>query len=125
MKPSLNRLLLPFYFGTIEERNRLLVERELLSDSEMLIDYLDLKRTIESAEPIPTLSPKVWYQLKDRVKDRKKVLLPFSIGMAFVMILLIFSMVHLKNENREAKTSIENEILFDSNSELPASSSVL
>ena len=46
MTSKIQRLLLPFYFGAIKEDERLLVEKELLTDSEILVDYLDLKRTL-------------------------------------------------------------------------------
>jgi hypothetical protein len=36
MNQKIKSLLLPFHFGSIEDKDRMLVERELLTDSEIL-----------------------------------------------------------------------------------------
>ena len=85
------KMLLPFYFGSVSDEDRLIVERELLIDSEVLTDYLDLKRELEVAslsshEP----SASLWQRLKPKTQKQKRVLFSFSVGAAVAAGLLIF-----------------------------------
>ena len=124
MKTKIQQWLMPFYFGSIDDEKRLIVERELLTDPEILVDYFDLKRKIESAEEIPNgPSQKLWYKLKQKLEPRQKVIYSLSLGLAAVG-LLFFAILLFKMEKLEQSTS-QGEILFDLNRELPASSNVL
>ncbi len=54
MKSKIKSLLLSFHFGSIEDSDRIWVERELLTHPDVLVDFLDLKRSLELTEPIPS-----------------------------------------------------------------------
>jgi hypothetical protein len=69
MKLESAEALLPFYFGTVDETERLRVERTLLEDPEALIDYLDLKRKLEAAMEVPVApSAALWAGLSERLR---------------------------------------------------------
>lgn len=118
-----------FHLGNISEENRILLERELLTDAEILVEYLDYKRKKESAELLPAgPSPFLWKKLSEKFILRKKYVLPVSFGAAAVaaLVFIIFLMKPvnvLEQQNEPTKSS--SGILFDSSSELPASSNVL
>ena len=128
MNSKIKSLLLPFYFGAISESERIVVERELLADSEVLVDFLDLKRSIEVAEPIPCgPSFGLWTRLSRHSKFQKKAIWTLSFGAglvaASVLVFLFFkSPLFFEHGSSKAKGQ---EILFDSNSELSTSSNVL
>ncbi len=128
MNTRVKALLLPFYFGSIKDDERVLVEREMLVDSEILLDYLDLKRSLESVEAMPSEpSAVVWDRLKQSVMTRRKLFLSLSFGAAAIF-LLVFSLWMLKPSSSLAPTEVSHdsvEILFDSKSELPINSNVL
>jgi hypothetical protein len=119
---SSKELLLPFCRGVIGESERLEVERELLTDPELLVDFLDLKRTEDGAEAIPDEpSVRVWFALKQKIGPRKRLIFSLALGAAAAAILL--SVLFFKSgamQNPPAKS-----FLFDSNSELSSGSSVL
>ena len=120
------RLLLPFYFGSLTEEDRLRVERELLTDTETLVDYLDLKRSFESsALAIFSPSPSLWQRLKPKTARQKRMYISLAVGSALAAtlaaILLFKSQPQISEDLRPPMT----EILFDSSSELPASTVVL
>jgi hypothetical protein len=123
----MNHKLLSFYFGALEEEQRLLVERELLTDSEILVDYLDLKRKLESAQEVPQVpSQKLWLQLREKLEPRKKMIFSLSLVAAIAASVLLFSIFVYKSKSADLGPSHRaNEILFDSNRELPESSNVL
>lgn len=124
MNLKLKKLLIPFYFGSIEDGNRLLVERELLTDAEMLIDYLDLKRKLEAAVELPQApSLTLWNKLQEQIEPRKKMIFSISLGTLLVASIVLFFV--FKSEQIDQSPSMRAEILFDSNSEHPASSIVL
>ncbi|MBK9322705.1 MAG: hypothetical protein IPM97_07125 [Bdellovibrionaceae bacterium] len=127
MNQNIKSLLLPFHFGSIEDKDRTLVERELLTDSEILVDYLDLKRTLESAELLPhTPSKSVWLKLQERVQAKNKFIIPISFGAAIAAsILAAFIFFHKPSQETKSTTQLGEEILFDTRTELPANSSVL
>ena len=124
MKQRIKSLLLPFYFGSIDEKERFLVERELLSDAEYFVDYLDLKRNIEAAREIPQYPSKtLWHKLRPQMQPKRKVIL--SLGFSLAACLVVFAIFfHTGWEMGNGKKHQE-EILFDSSSELPANSYVL
>ncbi len=117
-----SEVLLPFYFGTLDESSRLLVERELLTDPEILVEYLDLKRALESAAPVPQLSSNLWSRLRYHAKRPKPWLITFSVGAALAAGVFLFVLFF---KERSVETRFPHEILFDLNSELPASTHVL
>lgn len=126
MKSKIGKLLLPFYFGSISESDRLQVERELLLDTEVLVDFLDLKRNLE-CEPLCTPAPsaQVWSRLSIRAKLQKRPKFFLSVGLAVAASLIIF-FIYWAGDNSSAPTSSSiNQFLFDSSSELPANSNVL
>jgi hypothetical protein len=129
MKQKIQSLLLPFYFGSINSEQRTVVERELLVDTEFLIDYLDLKREIEFAEPIPNgPSVALWSSLqrKMQMQTSRKYVWTFGIGIAAVAAALIFVFIFRPTAEIESYPRTTGlKILFDANSELPASSNVL
>lgn len=127
MNQDIKSLLLSFHFGSIEDRDRTLVERELLTDSEVLVDYLDLKRNLESAELIPSSPSKsVWFKLQERVQARKKFIIPISFGAA-VAASVLAAVIFFRQPSQETKLQNQpsEEILFDTRTELPANSGVL
>lgn len=124
--------LLAFYFGTLGEQELLRLERELLLDSELLVDYLDLKRKLEAAEEIPRQpSAAVWRRLSARLSPRKRFLLSVSAGVAVAASLVFLAFLLFKSHTLETSplhdgpATSGGAILFDSSAELPASSSVL
>lgn len=127
MKVKIKSLLLPFYFGSIKDNERTLVERELLIDTEVLVDYLDLKRSLESAEIFPEVpSPALWLSLQDRAKTKRKFIISVSFGAAAAIVALItfFALKQNPVQSNIQETETQ-EVLFDSRNELSASSSVL
>jgi hypothetical protein len=127
MSQNIKSLLLPFHFGSIEDKDRILVERELLTDSEVLVDYLDLKRNLESAELIPQAPSKsVWLKLQERVQAKKKFIIPISFGAAVAAsVLAAFIFLRQPSQETRPQSQSSEENLFDTRTELPANSSVL
>lgn len=127
MNQNIKSLLLPFHFGSIEDKDRMLVERELLTDSEILVDYLDLKRGLESAESVPQNPSKlVWARLQARAQAKKKFIIPISFGAAVAAsVLAAFIFFHRPSQETNQQVQSGEEILFDTRTELPANSSVL
>jgi hypothetical protein len=112
--------------GAIQENERLQVERELLTDTEVLVDFLDLKRKMESALEVPQQpSTKLWMRLNEKIGPRKKMIFSLSIGAAIAASVLIFSFFAFRPKSIEQKMSFSGEVLFDSNHELSANSNVL
>jgi len=117
-------MLLPFYFGSLNEEQRLVIERQLLTDEETLVDYLDLKRSIEGAaleQQKPSVS--LWQKLKP--KEKKKFYISLAFGSAVAAGLLAFLLLNGRTQPVESMPQAVSNILFDSSSELPASSDVL
>lgn len=128
MKKNIKSFLLPFYFGSVNEDERLKVERELLIDTSLLTEFLDLKREIESAEAIPSgPSYSVWYSIKSKLIAKKKVIIPaFGVAVfASIIAILIFVDLNSTVPNKHEPAKGRTELIFDSSSELPASSNVL
>jgi hypothetical protein len=119
-------LLLPFYFGSLNDQERIEVERALLTDLETLTDYLDLKRRLE-ASPLPASRPSrsLWERLMPRTQKQKRLYLSLSVGAALAAGLAIAFILHSRPKSTELMPPPVTRILFDSSSELPASSSVL
>ena len=126
MNAKMQKLLLPFYFGSVSEDDRLTVERELLTDSEVLTDYLDLKRELE-ASSLPALEPSssLWYRLKPKTEKQKKIFFSFSVGAAIAAGLAVFFLFQTQPKQTELIQPSAQRVLFDSSSELPVSSGVL
>lgn len=124
MNHELKNLLLPFYFGSVSEDERLLVEREILADPEVLVDYLDLKRKVEGAHLIAAQpSSSLWEKIRPKTPTQKKAWISLSLGAAIaacLALLFIFQSTTTKMVQPSA-----NHALFDSSSELPVSSGVL
>ncbi len=118
--------LLSFYFGSMSEKERLQIEHDLLVDPETLIEFLDLKRDLE-ASPLSTTnpSPSLWHRLKPKDKKQKRLYLSFSIGAAVAMGLVAIFINVSQPEPIELVQPEVSKVLFDSSSELPASSGVL
>ena len=118
-----NPLLLPFYFGSLSEQERLQVEQEMLTDPEALLDYLDLKRHVEGAFEIPPQpSLALWQRLRPQFQSpRAKVI---SFALVFAMLALVCSVIFLRH-NTDVQTSMPQQILFDSSSEHSRASNVL
>jgi hypothetical protein len=126
MKLNIRDLLLPFYFGSVNEEERLFIEREMLSDTEVLVDYLDLKRQVEAATPLATQpSPHLWERLRPKTPAQRRAWLSLSIGAALATGLAFFFLLHSTTQITEINQPSINRAIFDSSSELPASSSVL
>lgn len=127
MNPIIKSLLLPFYFGSIEDKDRIIIERELLTDTETLIDYLDLKRSLEAAEVLPQIpSRSVWVKLQQHVPIKKKFIIPISFGTAVAAsVFAAFLFFHESTQNTKEHIQLSEDVLFDTRTELPAHSSVL
>jgi hypothetical protein len=126
MKPQ--KRLLAFYFGSLSEEERLKVERDLLTDVEVLTDYLDLKRDLEAA-PLPSKQPSsaLWERLKPKTVQRRRLYLSLSIGAAVAagFALILFLQPQPQPKPTELMQPSAAKVLFDSSAELPASSGVL
>ncbi|PIT99472.1 MAG: hypothetical protein COT74_10760 [Bdellovibrionales bacterium CG10_big_fil_rev_8_21_14_0_10_45_34] len=126
MNFKLKKLMLPFYFGSVTEAERLLVEREILGDPEVLIDYLDLKRKVEGADCVAAQpSPSLWKRLAPTTSKQKKAWLLLSLGTAAAACLTFLFVSRPVPETTEFVQPSANRALFDSSSELSASSNVL
>lgn len=127
MKNSIKPALLSFYFGSLSENERLIVEKELLMDPGLLTEFFDLKRNIEASDVIsqgPSLN--VWTSVQTQLTAKKKWMIPISFGAALAASVVAF-FIFLetpKQEKLETGTN-QTELIFDSGSELPVSSNVL
>lgn len=121
-----NDRLLEFYFGSLEESARLQIERELLEDQEVLLDFLDLKRRIESADEIPSKpSTLVHSRILLSVKKNRKPW-TYAMGTAVAAALIVAFSFLLKPAKVEvSQEKIHQQILFDSGAEHFSSSSVM
>lgn len=126
MSSKIKSLLLPFYVGAIDDTSRLMVERELLCDEEMLVDYFDLKRRMESAALIPNQpSPRLWKRLNGRIKPSRRFYISVAVSAAVAASLVLLSALFFQQQPTETSVDDGREILFDSSRELPANSNVL
>ncbi len=123
---SPKNLLLSFYFGSLNEDERLHMERELLTDAEVLTDYLDLKRELEAVD-LATKAPSssLWEKLKPKTQREKRLYLSISLGAAVAAGIAIIFVLQLQTKPTEFIQPPISNVLFDSSSELPASSGVL
>jgi hypothetical protein len=126
MNAKIKSLLLPFYFGSIADSERTLIERELLLDSETLVDYLDLKRSIEAAEHFPLApSASLFSKLQEIIKPKRRFFISLSLGAVAAGVLLIFFVLKPKTIDPKNIDQAPEEILFNLRDELPANSNVL
>lgn len=111
--------LTAFYFGSLPEIDRLAIEKQMLCDPEVLLDYLDLKREMEAAELIPSVpSNNLRSRLLSRLAVSKRVRYTLVLGLALAAIaVLIFFCNHLRTE--------ADGTLFDSGGEQFSHSNVL
>lgn len=124
--PNKSRLL-PFYFGSLTDDDRLAIERELLTDEEVLLDYFDLKRNIEAARMIPAgPSASLWSRLQPRLNMKTRTFISISIGAAIAAGLAVTFFLRSNVEITKQPQNISvDRILFDSSSEQSVSSGVL
>lgn len=129
MKSENRSILVPFYFGAIEDSARLTVERELLTDSELLVDYLDLKRELEAAFAVPEgPSAALWERLRPRTRAARRRLAVAAIGVALAAgVALCFEVAHPARSARPRAASPAPAAtgVLDSSGELSADSGVL
>jgi hypothetical protein len=126
MNPEIKKIMLSFYFGSVNEEERLLIERELLTDSEVLVDYLDIKRKLEAANILDSQpSQSLWHKMKPKNPVQRKVWISFSVGAAVAAGLVLFFIFQTAPDQIEMPQPSAHRVLFDSSSELPASSGVL
>jgi hypothetical protein len=98
----------------------------MLSDSEALIDYLDFKRQIEAATVTGmNPSPGLWEKIKPRTKKQRLTWISVSVGAALAAGLILAFILSREPKPVDLVQPSANRILFDSSSELPASSGVL
>jgi hypothetical protein len=125
MNYKIRSLLLPFYFGSVSDEDRLIVERELLTDSEALVDFFDLKREMEAVQEVPQHpSNQLWRQLRARLKPRRQLVRSFGLGFAACLLALAAIFLRPRPETLSPPKTV-NEILFDASSELPVNLNVL
>lgn len=123
MKPDREAKWIAFYFGSCEGEDRLAMERELLSDPESLVDFLDLKRRLEAAEALPQgPSLKVWKQLQSRWKAHPQKAVPLAFGILLAACAMVLFMFYI---HKDIQAPVQPHFLFDSFSELSAASNVL
>ncbi|MNJ96718.1 hypothetical protein D3C87_144490 [compost metagenome] len=123
MKDRNKNSLVEFYFGTLEDSQRLQIEKDLLLDPEMLLDYLDIKREIENAALIPQQpSPFLWRRLQPLVKKKS-----FYLTVAAGLIAASLACFYLIHTSKVEENSLINDsgILFDSGAEHSFTSDVL
>ena len=123
MNPNQN--LVSFYFGSLSDEARLTIEREMLTDPEVLLDYLDLKREIEGAAQVPQApSPFVWQRLQAKMKVSRRAKISFAVGLGVAAaIAALFLLLHRSVDTEP--TLGGKAILFDSGSEQLGHSNVL
>jgi len=122
-----NPELLSFYLGSVDDNRRLYVEQELLTDPAVLLDYLDLKRELEGATPVPsTPSPAVWQKLKSQIPSSRRTQLSLlwgvSVAAAAAVLFLVFS--NITTVESKHALDLDNH-LFDSGREQFSHSNVL
>lgn len=123
MKLNREEKWIAFYFGSCEEGDRLAMEKELLSDPEALVDFLDLKRRLEIAETLPQgPSPKVWRKLQSRWKAHPQKAVPLAFGILVAACAMVLFMFYF---HKDTQVPVQPHFLFDSFSELSAASNVL
>jgi hypothetical protein len=115
--------LLEFYFGSLEETQRLQIERDLLQDPELVLDYLDLKRKIEGANEVPQKpSPFLWQRLQPKTKKQKW---SYAAVAGLVAATVIGFYIFRSAPTDQSALIGDNGILFDSGSEHSVVSDVL
>ncbi|MGZ3634178.1 MAG: hypothetical protein ACXVB1_07680 [Pseudobdellovibrionaceae bacterium] len=123
MKNQTKNSLVEFYFGTVENSQRLRIEKDLLLDPEMLLDYLDIKREIENATLIPQQpSPLLWRRLQPSLK-KKSFYITVAAGLV-AATLACFYFIHTSKVEDNLLIS-DSGILFDSGAEHSVTSDVL
>ena len=119
--------LLPFYFGSIDDQERLKIEQKMLVDPEVLLDYLDLKRQMESAALVPQQpSRALWNRLQPKLSRRSRITIALGFAVAVAAsIVLAFLILQKPAANETSGATMGEKILFDSDSEHFSHSNVL
>lgn len=121
-----NSQLLSFYFGSLSDDDRLKIERQMLTDPEVLLDYLDLKREAEGAIEVPKFpSPAVWHRLRSKVVVSKRARFSLALGLGFAAALASLLFIFSQPKSESKSTNDGKTILFDSGSEHFGHSNVL
>jgi len=116
--------LVEFYFGSLPEEKRLHIEKEMLTDPEILLDYLDLKREIEGSQLVPQQPSKLlWQRLRHVAKKKQAWYITLAVGALAATIAFIYLMN--KPNVGEEPFMVNGKILFDSGAEHPLTSDVL
>lgn len=117
--------LLPFYFGTLGAEERLELEREMLTDPVLLLDYLDLKRELEAAPAVPAEpSPLVWQRLKNHLPQSRRYRFAWIAGLT-ALAAAAWLFFALPQKSPSASPAQEKGTLFDSGREQFGHSNVL
>ena len=112
-----------FYFGGLPDDRRLEIERAMLEDTEVLLDYLDLKRKIEGAAAVPSVpSTALWNRLRPASVPKKVWWISLAVGAALAASLCFFL---LRSTGEQTGSTSGTEILFDSGAEQSPASNVL
>jgi len=123
----MNSSLLSFYFGSLSDAERLKVEQTMLTDTEMLLDYLDLKRQMELATPVVQQpSPALWRRLQAKVKTSKKTQFALVLGISLAAAASLFLFLTATEPVSDGNTpSVQIHTLIDSGHEQLGVSNVL
>lgn len=117
-------MLLDFYFGSIEDSKRLLLEKEMLNDPEVILDYFDLKRALESSPMVPQ-EPSVFLKNKIMAKIPRRKIWNYTLALTAAAVVLACFYFLIKSQD-ETKLAVSTEmVLFDSSRELSAATDVL
>jgi len=109
--------LVSFFEGTLPETERLVVERELLTDPEVLVKFLDLKREREGAADIGAPSARVWSAIRAHVRPRRRLIASLALAATAALIAFLYLGMQPRHQS--------NSMLFDANPELSQNSGVL
>lgn len=132
MKPNDHHQLTSFYFGALDEKQSLEMERALLENPDLLIEYFDLKRSIEGQQTIPSSpSPFLFHRLQRQLSStNKSQMQKFFIYLSLTGAVAagIFALTtQLMNPSPPSgpKTHLPQEYIFDGSNELFVGRNVL
>ncbi len=124
MNSEIKNSLLEFHFGLLDENQRLQLEKEMITDPEMLINYLDLKREVEGNALIPQQpSPFLWQRLQRVSVKKKSWFIAFAVGAVAATLACFYILAQPKGEI--VPFTRDHSILFDSSAEHSFASDVL
>lgn len=127
MKPDIRDRLVPFYFGAIQDEERLSLERALLTETDILVDYLDLKREIEGAGLVPAgPSPALLRRLSERLaRMPRRRIIAVSLGLAAAASIAVCLFALSRPAPGSARGASKDGVLFDPGRELSDQGGVL